>query len=185
MFARWMIAIVPTEYEAKVTRIMDVTYKLQVRYIVGITIESFVKFVLLLVCFVIFGLPLKASVAASAICAIFNVIPYVGPIIGGLVAIIIGMVSAPPTMVISELVTYMIISMVAFQILDNIVLQPYIYASSVKAHPLEIFIVIIMAGYIAGVWGMLFAIPVYTLIRVLAKEFLSKLKIVRDLTTNL
>ena len=65
------------------------------------------------------------------------------------------------------------------------IFQPFIYSNSVKAHPLEIFIVILIAGNIWGIWGMLIAIPAYTVIRVFAKEFLSNFKVVQKLTDKI
>ena len=70
----------------------------------------------------------------------------------------------------------------AMQLLDSIILQPYIFSNSVKAHPLEIFIVILLGAQINGIVGMVLAIPVYTVIRVVAKEFLSEFKIVQQIT---
>ncbi len=68
--------------------------------------------------------------------------------------------------------------------IDIFVFQPYIYSNSVKAHPLEIFLVILIAGSIGGIIGMLVAIPAYTVIRVFAREFLSHFKLVQKLTDN-
>jgi len=70
-------------------------------------------------------------------------------------------------------------------LIDNMVLQPLIYSSSVKAHPLEIFLVILLAGSLAGIPGMILAIPTYTVVRIIAKEFLSQLRIVQKLTERM
>jgi predicted PurR-regulated permease PerM len=64
-------------------------------------------------------------------------------------------------------------------------LQPLIYSSSVKAHPLEIFFVILIGGSLAGIAGMLLAIPVYTVLRVIAREFFSKFRLVNKLTKDI
>ena len=64
-------------------------------------------------------------------------------------------------------------------------LQPNIFSKSVKAHPLEIFIVVLMGAKIGGVTGMILAIPGYTVIRVLAKVFLSEFKVVQRITKGL
>ena len=69
--------------------------------------------------------------------------------------------------------------------IDNFIIQPIIFSNSVKAHPLEIFIIILSAGTIWGITGMLVAIPFYTVIRVIAKEFLSEFKIVQFLTKDI
>ena len=80
---------------------------------------------------------------------------------------------------------FMLLVFVVVQVIDNILFQPLIYSSSVKAHPIEIFLVIMIAGSLAGILGMILAIPAYTIVRVIAKEFLENLKIVRKLTENL
>ena len=71
------------------------------------------------------------------------------------------------------------------QLIDNFVFQPMIYSSSVKAHPLEIFLVILMASSIAGVPGMILAIPTYTILRVVAKEFFNQFPIVQNITKDI
>jgi predicted PurR-regulated permease PerM len=56
-------------------------------------------------------------------------------------------------------------------LIDNIFLQPMIFSKSVKVHPLEIFVIIFAGAKIAGISGMIFAIPVYTIFRVAVLEF--------------
>ena len=68
---------------------------------------------------------------------------------------------------------------------DDFVLQPTLYSERVKAHPLEIFIVILIAGSLAGIVGMLLAIPSYTVLRVFAKEFFSQFRLVQKLTEKI
>ena len=68
------------------------------------------------------------------------------------------------------------------QLLDNFILQPQIFSASVKAHPLEIFICVLVGAKIGGILGMVLAIPVYTVLRVIAKVFLSEFKIVQKIT---
>ena len=77
------------------------------------------------------------------------------------------------------------ITVLAAQMIYNFVLQPFLYSNSVKAHPLEIFIVILMAGSFAGVLGMILAIPAYTVLRVIGKEFFTNFKVIRKLTENM
>jgi len=83
------------------------------------------------------------------------------------------------------LLIYMTIAMLLTQLIDNVVFQPFIYGSSVHAHPLEIFLVILMAGSMAGILGMILAIPSYTVLRVVLKEFFNKYKLVKKLTQSL
>ena len=71
--------------------------------------------------------------------------------------------------------------MLTTQLVDNFVYQPLIYSTSIKASPLEIFIVILLAGHMGGVAGMLVAIPAYTVVRVIASRFFPDLKLVKRL----
>ncbi len=71
------------------------------------------------------------------------------------------------------------------QLIDNIILQPNIFSKSVKAHPLEIFIVVLIAGKLGGILGMVLAIPVYTVLRVVGKVFLKEFKVIQNLTKNM
>jgi len=70
-------------------------------------------------------------------------------------------------------------------LIDNVVFQPVIFSNSVKAHPLEIFVVVLAAGSAAGIPGMIFGIPAYTVMRVLAKEFFYNFKAVQKITSSL
>jgi predicted PurR-regulated permease PerM len=69
--------------------------------------------------------------------------------------------------------------------IDNSVLQPFFFGKSVKAGPVEIFLVIIAAGFIGGVIGMIVAVPAYTILRIVAREFLSEFRIVQKLTDHI
>ena len=71
------------------------------------------------------------------------------------------------------------------QLLDNFILQPNIFSKSVKAHPLEIFLIILIGAKLGGILGMVIAIPLYTILRVLAKVFFSEFKLVQRITKGL
>ena len=60
------------------------------------------------------------------------------------------------------------------QLIDNFFSQPFIFSNSVKSHPLEIFIVIISGGLLFGAVGMIAAVPTYSALKVIGKEFLSE-----------
>jgi predicted PurR-regulated permease PerM len=77
------------------------------------------------------------------------------------------------------------IGFVIGQLVDNFFSQPYIFSKSVKSHPLEIFLIIILAGLLAGPIGMLLAVPMYTVLKVILSEFFSENRIVKALTKNM
>ncbi|WP_297628304.1 AI-2E family transporter [uncultured Rikenella sp.] len=185
LFFESVVIFFPSKYEANIRRALDSTTTLLVRYFIGICIEMLIKLICITVPLYLIGLEFNTAVVIGAITAVLNVIPYIGPLIGGILGCIIALLSLPAGATPGAIIFPMVIILVVFQLIDNIILQPYIYSSSVKAHPLEIFLVILMAGYIAGVTGMLFAIPAYTVIRVFAKEFFNHFRVVQKLTENI
>jgi predicted PurR-regulated permease PerM len=80
---------------------------------------------------------------------------------------------------------YVMVGFLIAQLVDNFVSQPFIFSKSVKSHPLEIFLVIIIAGLLFGIVGMIVAIPMYTVLKVISKEFLSEYRVVDKLTKGL
>ena len=74
---------------------------------------------------------------------------------------------------------------VIIQLLDTILFQPLVVSNTVKAHPLELFLVVLSAGTLGGIGAMIIAIPIYTILRIIAKEFLNNFKIVQKLTHDL
>ena len=134
------------------------------------------------------GFSLGKALVIGLIVGLMNVIPYIGPLLGALFGIVIGIATNLHLDFYSEILPLtglMAIVFLTVQVIDNILFQPLIYSTSVKAHPLEIFLVIMMAGSLAGIVGMVLAIPVYTIFRVVAKEFLNNFRIVKNLTKNI
>jgi predicted PurR-regulated permease PerM len=117
-----------------------------------------------------------------------NVIPYLGPVFGISIGLLLGIANSMELEFYTELlprILYMAMVFVVYQIIDNMFFQPFIFGTSVKAHPLEIFLVIIIGGSLAGVVGLILAVPAYTVIRVFAKEFFDEYKVVQKITERL
>ena len=126
------------------------------------------------------------AIGIAFIAGILNIIPYVGPFVGDVLGIGLCMilklgagVGLDVNIWIFALIVFAI--MQGTQFVDNFVYQPLIYSTSIKASPLEIFIVILLAGHLGGVTGMLVAIPAYTVVRVIASRFFPDLKLVKRL----
>lgn len=188
MFREGVLLIVPTEWETKVAHIMDSVSHLLRRYFIGLLFEVFMVMLLDALGLIIVGVEFNHAVVIGLFCGLFNIIPYLGPWMGAIVGLLIGAalhINADFMSVTLPLLGFMALVFLIVQIFDNVLFQPLIYSSSVKAHPLEIFLVISAAGSLAGILGMILAIPVYTIIRVVAREFFVNMKIVRKLTENL
>jgi predicted PurR-regulated permease PerM len=188
MLREGIILIVPTEMESKVSNILDSISYLLRRYFIGIILEVFMVMLLDTLGLTMVGLSFNHAVIIGLLCGLFNVIPYLGPWMGAILGLLIGAalnINADFMSYTLPLLGLMAAVFITVQIIDNVLFQPLIYSSSVKAHPLEIFIVIIAAGSLAGVIGMFLAIPAYTIVRVVAKEFFENMKLVRKLTQSL
>jgi predicted PurR-regulated permease PerM len=188
LFFESILMWVPDKYTDNVTRALYSIKRLLTRYFIGIVIQSTCIMILITVGMTIAGIDFQQALVMGLILGILNVIPYVGPWIGLFIAIIMGVASHMNqdfNTVVIPLVTYMLIVEVITHLIDNIVFQPVIFSSSVKAHPLEIFVVVLAAGYAAGIPGMIFGIPGYTVLRVFGREFFNNFKAVQKITSSL
>ena len=188
LFYRMMLAITPSAYEEGVGNALDSIQRLLVRYFIGITLEVIIVMTLNIIGLSIVGIAFAHAVVIGLITGITNVIPYLGPFIGAVFGLIVGLVTHIDmdfNTMLFPLLVYMTIVFCITQLIDNVVLQPLIYGNSVYAHPLEIFLVLLVAGNLAGIPGMILAIPAYTVLRVILREFFSKYKLVKSLTKSL
>jgi predicted PurR-regulated permease PerM len=188
LFGEGVILLAPTRHEQAARRVLSSTKHLLMRYFIGIAMQITGIIILTASGLYIVGIDFRACMVIALFAGIINVIPYIGPLIGSIFGIAMGLTSEIQAMAPEQLfplVGSIIIVFVIVHLIDNIVFQPFIFSSSVKAHPLEIFIVLLVAGHIAGITGMLVAIPGYTVIRVFAKQFLNNFKVVKKLTEKI
>lgn len=188
LFFESILMWVPDKYVDNVTRALFSIKRLLTRYFIGIVIQSTCVMILVTIGMTIVGIDFQQALVMGLILGILNVIPYAGPWIGLFIAIIMGVAShinQDFSTVVIPLVYYMIIVEGIVHLIDNIVFQPVIFSNSVKAHPLEIFIVVLAAGFAAGIPGMIFGIPAYTVLRVFAREFFYNFKAVQKITSSL
>lgn len=182
-------AIVPDRHESEAEKaISDISYLLS-RYFIGVMIEvagvALINFLGLLL---IARLGFNAAIGIAVMTGILNIMPYVGPLMGGVLGTVLSLIikysSAVPIGLDVNFLTFTLILVAIFsftQLIDNILYQPVIYSTSIKAKPLEIFIVLLIAGHLAGPVGMIVAIPSYTVVRVVAFRFFRRYKAIRRL----
>jgi len=186
IFYRLLLAIVPENYHDEVNHIASSTKRLLTRYFLGLILDITIVSSLYAIILSILGV--HNALLIGLLGGIVNVIPYIGPFIGATIGLFIGIVSGLPMDFNSEVVPLVIKILSTFvfvNVLDAILMQPNIYAKSVNAHPLEIFFVIILAGTFAGIPGMILAIPSYSFIRIVAREFFYKYPIVQKFTNSI
>ena len=186
MLPDFLAAILPKEYEEKVRHSFSESDRMLTRYFNGLVLQVSVLTVIMWILLSILGIDNALLIAFFG--AMMNLVPYVGPIIGGIFGVFITISSHLDLDFYTQMVPMIIkvlASFVGMQMLDNYFLQPYISSKSVRAHPLEIFIVILMGAKLNGIVGMVLAIPVYTVLRVIARTFWSEFRIVQTLTESL
>lgn len=189
LFTNIVCAIVPDKHEKTTERaISDIGYLLS-RYFIGVLLEvagvALVNFIGLTL---IAKLGFNASLGIAFLTGVFNIIPYVGPLLGGALGTVLGLVikyssASPIGLDVNFWVfTAILIAIFGFaQLVDNFLYQPVIYSTSIKAKPLEIFIVLLIVGHIGGPLAMIIAIPCYTVARVIAFRFFRHIKPIKRL----
>ena len=192
LFGRIICALVPNKIEQMVSKTLDEIRQLLSRYFVGLLLEMLgVALINFLGIWLIARLDVSYALGIAVIAGILNIIPYIGPLIGEVIGALLGMILKAGIPGIGLDVNVWLFGliilaiMLAVQLIDNFVFQPLIYSTSIKAHPLEIFIVFLMAGHVGGIVGMLVAIPAYTVIRVIAVRFFYRFKIIQRLVPDL
>ena len=183
LFGNFLVAIVPPQHEEHIANALEDITKLLTRYFAGILLQVTVITIFVSIALGVLGI--KNALLIGFFAAIINVIPYLGPLIGAIFGVFITISSNLDLEFYTQMMPLLLKVVAVFgamQLLDNFILQPYIFSNSVLAHPLEIFIIILIGAKLNGIVGMILAIPVYTIIRVIARVFLSEYKIVQKLT---
>ncbi len=182
LFFEAIIIFFPVKHENSARHALSSVTQLLMRYFIGIFVEVCCIMILITIGLMLVGLPFSTALVLGFISGVLNVIPYIGPIVSMLIGCVIGIATTFNTLpliipLLKISAVYLIVNLI-----DNAFFQPYIYSNSIKAHPLEIFFVILIAGSLAGILGMIVAIPAYMVIRVFAKEFFNRFKVVQKLT---
>ncbi len=187
LFGRIVSALVPDRHEVQVGATIKEIEGLLSRYFIGLLIEvlgvMLVDFVLL---WSVARIGAANALGIAFIAGLLNLIPYLGPLMGEIIGVVLCVLLKYTTGIglavdIWWFALIVLGLMLAAQLVDNIIYQPLIYSTSIRAHPLETFIVLLIAGRIGGAIGLLVAIPSYTVVRVIASRFFYHWKPVRRL----
>ncbi len=186
LLERIILTFFSDKHSSRISRSFERIKNLLSRYFVGLVFQITILLVFYSIVLLIFGV--SNAIIIAFICALFNLIPYLGPIIGGLLISFFTMTHNLDLDFASEILPKTIFVFFGFvigQLIDNFLSQPLIFSNRVKSHPLEIFVIIIVGGLLAGPIGMIIAVPTYTALKVVLKEFLNENKIVKALTKDI
>ena len=180
-----ILALVNDKITDRVEKSIEKTKNLLSRYFLGLLLQISILLIIYSIVLAVFNV--ENAFIIAFLCALLNLIPYLGPIVGAVLMMLLTMssfIGADFSSIILPKTIYVMIGFCVGQMIDNFFSQPYIFSNSVKSHPLEIFIVILASGTLIGPVGMIIAIPLYTTLKVISQEFLSENKIVKSLTKN-
>lgn len=185
MLLNGIMLLTPLNHQTEIKHAFLKIIKLLSRYFLGLLLDVFIVMTLISLGSFIFGF--KNALMIGFFAGMMNVVPYVGPIIGWILAMVFAITGSAGGGEVELMPIFLKITglLVGVNLLDAFVMQPTIYSNVVKAHPLEIFLVILIAGSAAGIPGMILAIPTYTVIRIIAKEFMSSSRVVKQFTKNI
>ncbi len=186
LFDKILTSMVPSRYEQQTKQAVDETSRLLIRYFIGILIQ--VTIITLIVSLSLMLMGVKNALLIGFFAGIMNVIPYIGPLVATALGVMITLSSNMELSFYDEMIPLIVKVLLVFmftRLIDDIILQPNIFSKSVKAHPLEIFIIVLVGAKIGGILGMVLAIPFYTAFRVIGKVFLSEFRVIQQLTKNM
>ncbi|MFZ1524759.1 MAG: AI-2E family transporter [Saprospiraceae bacterium] len=186
LFDKILTSMVPSRYEQQTKQAVDETSRLLIRYFIGILIQ--VTIITLIVSLSLMLMGVKNALLIGFFAGIMNVIPYIGPLVATALGVMITLSSHMELSFYDEMIPLIVKVLLVFmftRLIDDIILQPNIFSKSVKAHPLEIFIIVLVGAKVGGILGMVLAIPFYTAFRVIGKVFLSEFRVIQQLTKNM
>ncbi|MFA5299642.1 MAG: AI-2E family transporter [Lutibacter sp.] len=181
-----LYVLVNDKSEPKLRTALTTINNLLSRYFIGLMLQILIIFIIYFIVLAIFGI--ENALVIAFLCALLNLIPYIGPLIGGVLLMFLTMSDNLGQNFQTEILPttiYVMIGYIFAQLIDNNISVPIIFSKSVKSHPLEIFLVIIIGGILFGITGMIVAVPMYTAIKVILKAFLADNKIVKMMTKDL
>ena len=142
----------PKQIRTTTTKILDNINETLFGYVQGTLLVSFVIFITNYIGFLLLGV--KAPFLFAVFCGITNIIPYVGPFIGGVPVALVALSQNPATGIL------VIIYIVGIQWLESMILQPIIMSKAMKLHPVTILIGLLIFGHFFGIIGMIVATPI-------------------------
>ncbi len=186
LFTQILQKLTPNWADEKIGHVVADSSKMLTRYFSGVILQILIVTLGLFIGMSILGIPNALLIAFLA--ALFNVVPYVGPFIGATIGLLLTITASLDLEFYSQMLPLLgkvALVFMIMQMVDNFILQPFIFSNRVYAHPLEIFIIVLIGAQVGGVLGMVLAIPAYTVIRVIAKNFLSEFDIIKNMTQGL
>ena len=186
MLTEFLANIVSSEQEHSVREAVRDTTIMLSRYFTGLLMQM--AFVATTLTFVLWIMGIKNALLIAIFAALINIVPYLGPIMACAFAVFITISSNLNLDFYTQTIPMLIKILIVFgtmQFINDWIVQPLIFSNRVAAHPLEIFLVTLVGAKLGGIGGMILAIPTYTVVRIVAREFFNHYRIVQKITSSL
>lgn len=154
-----LITLLPKRYRNDARELSNQVNTLLRRFVKGSVLDSLVVFIISSIGLAIVGL--KSPILFGLFCGITNVIPYAGPYIGGVPAVIVGFSQSPAIGILS------IVVLVVIQLLEGNFLQPIIMSRSTRIHPVTVMVGLLVFGYFFGILGMVISTPIIAVLKII------------------
>lgn len=171
-----LYSLIPNRYQKDTITLLDKLNNNLKSYVHGTLLIMFILFVFQSLALSLAGL--EAPMVFGLFCAVTNVIPYVGPYIGGIPAVVVGLSISPMTGL------FVLIAVVVAQSLESYFLQPIVMGKTMKLHPVTIMLGLLIFGHFFGILGMILATPVISILKTVFQFFNEKYSIMERITEN-
>ena len=155
-------SIVPKKYKCVVINLSQDVSSTVRRCVNGTLLVALFVFILDSICFLVIGL--ENALLLGMVCGITDLIPYVGPYIGGAIAVLVGFTESKRLGILCLIVCLVV------QVIESYVLQPVVMSKSIKISPVVIIVTLLLFGRIFGVFGMIMATPILAMIKVVLTQ---------------
>ena len=164
-----MLRFIPMQYRKPGEMVLKDTVETLATYIQGQLMVCLFVGLGTLIGFLIIDLPY--AILFALVCAITNIIPYVGPYLGGAPAFIVAFLHSP-----TQALLVVIVILIVQQVDGNLI-SPLVIGKKLNTHPLTIIILLLVAGNIAGILGMILAVPVYSVVKTIVLNIVKFVKL--------
>ncbi|BDU50063.1 AI-2E family transporter [Haliovirga abyssi] len=189
-FKKWLLKLIPNRYfEITYTTLKEVDSVFG-NYIRGTLLESLIIGVMTFIGFFIIGFPFNIALITGAVSGLANAVPYIGPLLGAVIGVILHILKIipkdyVPVFGISVSILGVLVVVGIVQIFDNIAVKPTVIGKSVDLHPLVVVLGILAGGKMFGFVGIIAAIPVIAIIKVIVETLYNQLSGYNMLSKNL
>ena len=171
-----MLSLLPKKIHGDAITLTDKLNKTLRNYVQGILLIMLILFIFQSITLGFVGL--SSPMLFGLFCAITNVIPYVGPYIGGIPAVIVGFTISPMTGI------GCLIAIVVAQLLESNFLEPVVMSKTMKLHPVTIMLGLLIFGHFFGILGMILATPTISCLKCVFEFFNEKYDLIGNFNKN-